>query len=747
MAVGDFTEYKNGVWRRMDQVITDPPPPDVTTVFGSSYGGATGEGGPNATSFARIDTAFGGLEVTRYYPAAGSVPPFSGFPTFIRDAGGDLILSFQVPPGAVDGSTPNTVNSGDLDAQVIAHFQSSYTNREIWGCYWFEPDVAITGGTFTRDEYLAAAQRIRGLKDLHAPANYHLTLVLSGECFIAGRSPAQPWQFYWDDSFEVIGADLLQHGAGTVADPLETPAQVCTALLAARTELGVPMIVAELGVRNLTVQTDQARAQWLSSVVSLLRTKASAVCLRETFRDPPLGPWSLTQEPLGTTYSPLATAVWRSVVSGTTLPPPGTGRDVVNKQLTSNVATLTTAAAHGLTVGSGHGVTINGVDATFNGTYVILSTPTATTFTYGKTAANVTSQATSGGTADSTTIVVPPAQSTWFGNSANAFDAFQTQISNPSGSKSGGVNTGISVIRSYDGGTQVPLFPQSNAASDVAKGCASYYSWTPPADWPTLFLSQQSLRDRITQFFNSIPFGHRLWFTIGHEPENNGYDIADFQQMQGIVHDLLVASNADHSRVRYGPLLTNEAFRTNTHARWFPTNPAKMDFVGTDYYRFWRPAVAPRDPTSGSWGNRQASSFYVSPVTSFANQMGKPIVIGEVGIHPDPGNLNDRPNLFQSDLTAFQAAGAGLELVCLYHNTLQPYHGPWWWNCLPVYNAYAPGTPKAGNPGNLNTGDVIWGRSATPTSNAWNDQSHADNNTLIKVRDLLAVAPRYQPGD
>jgi hypothetical protein len=66
---------------------------------------------------------------------------------------------------------------------------------------------------------------------------------------------------------------------------------------------------------------------------------------------------------------------------------------ISNKALTSNVATLTTSAAHGLSVGMQ--ITISGVDATFNGEYRITGVPTTTTFTYAKTASNVTSTAVS----------------------------------------------------------------------------------------------------------------------------------------------------------------------------------------------------------------------------------------------------------------------------------------------------------------------------------------------------------------
>lgn len=67
---------------------------------------------------------------------------------------------------------------------------------------------------------------------------------------------------------------------------------------------------------------------------------------------------------------------------------------ISNKALTSNLATLTTAAVHGITQ-VGTIVVVVGVDSTFDGTYVIHSIPTTTSFTYVKTSANVTSAAVS----------------------------------------------------------------------------------------------------------------------------------------------------------------------------------------------------------------------------------------------------------------------------------------------------------------------------------------------------------------
>ena len=64
---------------------------------------------------------------------------------------------------------------------------------------------------------------------------------------------------------------------------------------------------------------------------------------------------------------------------------------IVNKALTSNVATLTTSAAHNLAVSDS--IWVEGVDATFNGEHTVLTVPTTTTFTYTKTATNVASTA------------------------------------------------------------------------------------------------------------------------------------------------------------------------------------------------------------------------------------------------------------------------------------------------------------------------------------------------------------------
>ena len=70
------------------------------------------------------------------------------------------------------------------------------------------------------------------------------------------------------------------------------------------------------------------------------------------------------------------------------------GLTVTNRVLVSNVATLTTSAAHTMTVGEQTLVT--GVGAPFDGVWTITAVPTPTTFTYACTSANVASGAVAG---------------------------------------------------------------------------------------------------------------------------------------------------------------------------------------------------------------------------------------------------------------------------------------------------------------------------------------------------------------
>lgn len=68
--------------------------------------------------------------------------------------------------------------------------------------------------------------------------------------------------------------------------------------------------------------------------------------------------------------------------------------DITNKELADNVATLTTDRNHSFKAGST--VTVSGVDATFDGTYVVSDVPSNTTFSYPLVSASVASVSASG---------------------------------------------------------------------------------------------------------------------------------------------------------------------------------------------------------------------------------------------------------------------------------------------------------------------------------------------------------------
>jgi len=69
-------------------------------------------------------------------------------------------------------------------------------------------------------------------------------------------------------------------------------------------------------------------------------------------------------------------------------------RSITTVALTSNVATITTALAHGFSTGDT--VTVDASNNTFDGTYAITAVPSSTTFTYALVTGNITSAAATG---------------------------------------------------------------------------------------------------------------------------------------------------------------------------------------------------------------------------------------------------------------------------------------------------------------------------------------------------------------
>jgi hypothetical protein len=130
---------------------------------------------------------------------------------------------------------------------------------------------------------------------------------------------------------------------------------------------------------------------------------------------------------------------------------------ITNKELTSNVATLTTSAAHGYQVGES--VVVSNVNATFDGTYTITSV-TSTTFSYSKTDSDVPSSPSSGdalvnglrGTANVNRLL----------GAVNATDVLRTRYSGLAKDVTDGT------WKLYSGGTTKPVTTVNFAEAGVA---------------------------------------------------------------------------------------------------------------------------------------------------------------------------------------------------------------------------------------------------------------------------------------
>ena len=91
---------------------------------------------------------------------------------------------------------------------------------------------------------------------------------------------------------------------------------------------------------------------------------------------------------------------------------------ISNKAITTNLATITTSASHGITQ-VGTIVTIQGVDAIHDGTWAVNSVPTGTTFTYVSTTAT-----------QSTTAVSPVGTATFNTSTSSGFAVTNKVIQN-----------------------------------------------------------------------------------------------------------------------------------------------------------------------------------------------------------------------------------------------------------------------------------------------------------------------------
>lgn len=250
------------------------------------------------------------------------------------------------------------------------------------------------------------------------------------------------------------------------------------------------------------------------------------------------------------------------------------------------------------------------------------------------------------------------------------------------GSKPGAANLGLGVHRTYSPGTIVANFMSTAAAGDVANGVASIWSCKPPL----ASVNNGSLDGTWTSFFNSIPAGHRAYIAMWHEPWDDAFDWAEYRAAQARVWNLLQASEADTHLVKFGIIATSWDYTQNRGPLFFPAG-GQFDFVGADPYDMYRNLqVMPASPRGRN--DHRSPSTILGATVAFATSVGKPIVIGEFGMHPDPANPNGPANWEgvpsrPHRMAAFMDYMATHNVVAAtYFHSSNGDDGPWWLNCF-----------------------------------------------------------------
>jgi hypothetical protein len=145
---------------------------------------------------------------------------------------------------------------------------------------------------------------------------------------------------------------------------------------------------------------------------------------------------------------------------------------VSNKALVSNVATLTTSATHAMSVGTV--VDISGVDSTFNGQYTITAV-TSNTFSYAKTAGNVSSTSASGSatyyTSTSTATVAAATRTRWGAVTKHNTDGVWNFVSNISTIPTTAINYSQNT---YGTGADI-VYDQIKVGGIIVQGSAGQY--------------------------------------------------------------------------------------------------------------------------------------------------------------------------------------------------------------------------------------------------------------------------------
>jgi hypothetical protein len=187
--------------------------------------------------------------------------------------------------------------------------------------------------------------------------------------------------------------------------------------------------------------------------------------------------------------------------------------------------------------------------------------------------------------------------------------------------------------RTYDRG--VPSsFARSKAATDVAAGRASYWSFRPN---PKTFASDKAAQVKLSAFLNTIPKGHKTVVIALHEPEDEirrgSYTLAQWGAANNKVSEIVKSKK--RPELRFGISLmgpwTFDSRSPYYKYKWESVlNFSRVDVVGIDPYKF-----RTTDPSLQQMLTKSNSGNGSTPNPSTMAKLrswGKPIVFTEWGI-------------------------------------------------------------------------------------------------------------------
>lgn len=372
------------------------------------------------SSIAAQTTLSSGIDgVTTTVPVTSVLGWPSSFPyTLIIDK--DTVNEEIVTVTARSGTTL-TVTRGSDGTSAISHSAGANVQHGVSARDFDEPNAFINGTGVVTNTMLAADAVTTGKiadgtivnADINAAAAIDQSKVASLTADLAAKFPLNVSTNVQTASYTLVASD-----AQKIIEMNLTPVPITISNIAI--DISTSVVTVTTSTNHGLVSNERAFISNLTNSNSMYN-----------------GSWAVTGAPTLTTFTFVHT-------NGTLA-----NRTVTNVALTSNVATLTTSTAHGFTTGDT--VVVSGVTNNsnlFNGTYTVTGTPTATTFTYAKTNANIGSAAATG------TPLVYASSAAATGTSPNVYEEALVIIPLDS-SVNFPIGTSIVVVRTGAGQTNI----------------------------------------------------------------------------------------------------------------------------------------------------------------------------------------------------------------------------------------------------------------------------------------------------